>query len=221
MIAIFQCRRPALAGPLLFAAGLGIFATGNHACAGEDRTVAVVEQVQGEVHLDRAGARHLMAAGRAISRHDRLHTGASSRVALTFKDGSRLVLGERGAMTIQDWRPEQGRSSGVLLLDVEAGAVRLTASKSVKAPDKRVEVRTPAAVISVRGTDVWSGPIDSGTGIIVLAGAIDVRNDAGSVLIDRRHAGTIVRDRDLAPERPRGFSAEQISRALTTVDFGK
>ena len=111
--------------------------------------------------------------------------------------------------------------SGALLLDLEKGAVRLTASKPQKAPDKRVELRTPVAVIAVRGTDVWSGPIDSATGVMVLAGAIDVRNDAGSVLLDKRHAGTIVRDRSSAPERQRGFNADQVMKAMTTVDFLK
>lgn len=187
--------------------------------AADDRPVAVVEQVQGDVRVNKAGESLPLRVGAAISRHDRLETAGGARVALTFKDGSRLVLGENGRVTIEDWRAEQGRSSGVLLLDLESGAVRLTASKATKAPDKRVELRTPVAVISVRGTDVWSGPIDSATGVMVLAGTIDVRNDAGSVLLDKRHVGTVIKDRNSPPERARGFGADQIMKAMGTIDF--
>jgi hypothetical protein len=213
-------RQTLLAGSLALAAALACVSP-NISAAADDRAVAIVEQVQGDVTLDRGGKSEKLSPGRSITRHDRMATGAAARLALLFRDGSRLVLGENGAVTIDDWRPEQGRTSGALLLDLEAGAVRLTASKPLKAPDKRVELRTPVAVISVRGTDVWSGPIDSATGVIVLAGAIDVRNDAGSVLLDKQHAGTIVRGRSSAPERPRGFNADQVMKAMTTVDFLK
>ena len=189
------------------------------ASAADDRPVAIVEQVQGNARVNKSGESHALRVGAAISRHDRLETAGGARLALTFKDGSRLVLGENGRVTIDDWRPEQGRSSGVLLLDLESGAVRLTASKPTKAPDKRVELRTPVAVISVRGTDVWSGPIDSATGVMVLAGTIDVRNDAGSVLLDKRHVGTVIKDRNSPPERARGFGADQIMKAMGTIDF--
>ena len=183
--------------------------------------IGIVEQLQGEVALERDGVAETLTVGRRIARHDRLTTAVGARVAVTFRDGSRLVLGERGAVTIEDWRPEQGRASGVLLLDLESGAARLTAARPLKAPDKRIELRTPVAVITVRGTDVWSGPVDSGTGIIVLAGAIEVRNDAGSVMVDRRHAGTIVRSRASPPEFARGFSPDQMRKALTMVEFPK
>jgi hypothetical protein len=218
MITALRPRRALFASSLALAAGLST-PLGHAAWAGEDQHVAIVEQVQGNAGLERDGRLEALKAGQPIARHDRLTTGTGGRLALTFKDGSRLVLGEQGAVTIEDWRPEKGRTSGVLLLDLESGAVRLSASKPQKAPDKRVELRTPVAVISVRGTDLWSGPIDSATGVIVLAGAIDVRNDAGSVLLDKRHAGTVIRDRSTAPELPRGFAADQILKAMMTVDF--
>ena len=220
MFVTLSSRPNLLAGSLALAAGFCGFVP-TFSLAGDVQSVAVVEQVQGDVRLERSGRIETLSLGRQIARHDHLMTGDAARVALAFPDGSRFVLGEKGAVTIDDWRPEQGRSGGVLLLDLESGAARLTAAKPRKAPDRRVELRTSVAVIAVRGTDVWSGPIDSATGIIVFAGAIDVRNDAGSVLLDRRNSGTIVRDRSSAPEWPRGFNAEQIRKAMTTVDFIK
>ncbi len=207
-----------LSGVLVTATAVMFVATGP-VWAGDDRPVAVVEQVQGRATIDKNGAAHPLLVGASVARYDRLETSAGARLALSFKDGSRLVLGENGRVTIEDWRPEQGRSSGVLLLDLESGAVHLTAAKSSKAPDKRVELRTPVAVISVRGTDVWSGPIDSATGVMVLAGKVDVRNDAGSILMDKRHVGTLIKDRNSPPEGARGFLPDQIMRAMGAIDF--
>ncbi len=212
-------RQTLLAGTFALTAHLAGLAP-DYSLAADDRQIAMVEQLQGEVVLERGGRIEKLNHGQWLLRYDRLLTRNDARVALSFKDGSRLVLGENGIVTIEDWRPEHGRTAGALLLDLESGAARLIASKPQKAPDKRVEMRTPVAVISVRGTDMWSGPVDSATGIIVLSGSIDVRNDAGSVMIDKRNAGTLIRDRATAPERPRGFSPDQILKAMMTVDIG-
>ncbi len=207
-----------LSGAFMTATVITIEAAGP-VWASDDRPVAVVEQVQGRATIDKNGTAQPIVVGATVSRYDRLETSAGARLALMFKDGSRLVLGENGRVTIEDWRPEQGRSSGVLLLDLQSGAVRLTASKPSKAPDKRVELRTPVAVISVRGTDVWSGPIDSATGVMVLAGKVDVRNDAGSVLMDKPHVGTLIKDKNSPPERARGFLPDQIMKAMGAINF--
>jgi hypothetical protein len=218
MFAGIRRPRTVLAGSVLMLAGLyaTVATDGGKAFS---TAIAYVEQVSGEASLERDGTSERLKAGRAIARYDRLSTAANARLSLTFRDGSRLVLGENGAVTLEDWRAEQGRSPGVLLLELESGAARLTAAAPSKVLNRRVELRTPVAVIAVRDTDVWSGPIDTGTGIILLAGSISVRNDAGSVSLDRRHAGTIVRHRNSAPESPRGFNKEQIMKAMTTVAF--
>lgn len=213
-----QCCTIILSAAMITAAA-NTLEYGGQAWATDDRPVAVVEQIQGKATIDKRGSVSPIVTGASVSRYDRLETSAGARLALTFKDGSRLVLGENGRVTIEDWRPEQGRSGGVLLLDLQSGAVRLTASKPAKAPDKRVELRTPVAVISVRGTDVWSGPIESGTGVMVLAGKIDVRNDAGSVLMDKPHVGTIIKDKNSPPEGARGFLPDQIMKAMGAINF--
>jgi hypothetical protein len=218
MIAYVNPRQFVMAGSVWLLASSGLTA-GSGAWASDHKPVAVVDHVQGQVVAERAGVATPLTAGAIVSRFDRLITGVAARLALTFKDGSRLLLGENGAVTIEDWRPEQGRSSGALMLDQDRGALRLTAPKASKAPDKRIELRTPSAVVTVRGTDVWMGPIDDATAVIVLSGAIDVRNNAGSVLLDRAHQGTLVRSRDSAPERARGFGADQIIKAMATTDL--
>ena len=183
------------------------------------QVVAVVERLQGDAKCEHDGEARPLAIGSELMRHDRLMTAEASRLALQFRDGSRLVMGESAAVTIEESRPAQGRSGSVLLLNLESGAARLTAARSKAQGQQRVELRTWAAIIS--GSDVFSGPVDAATGIIGLSGSVTVRNDAGSVMLDNRNTGTIVKNRDSAPERPRGFNTEQIRSALTAIDFIK
>ena len=224
MITTQLSRQTLLAGSLARSLAVTVClagATPSPGRAAEPHQVAEVELVQGEVQLERAGnGVEPVVPGLRLLRHDRLLTQRDSRVAVSFKDGSRLVLGELAIVTIVDWRPEHGRTAGALLLDLEQGAIRLIASKPHKAPDKRVELRTPEAIIVAQGMDLWRGPIDGGKGILLLAGTVEIRNDAGFVMLDKSNIGTLVKDRHTSPERPRSFGADQLSKAMMTVGFG-
>ena len=82
-----------------------------------------------------------------------------------------------------------------------------------------VEVRTPLATISAQAVDMWSGPVEGGLGVLVIGGKLDVRNDAGWVMLDRKRQGTLVSSRMVAPQKPGQWSAEHASRMLHTVAF--
>src|SRR5262249_53989131 len=148
-----------------------------------------------------------------------LTTGLGARVLLTFNDGSRVSVGENALLVVADFVAEDGRKTGALILDLVRGAMRLSAAKPVKAPDKRVEVRTPVAVISSQGVDMWSGPLDGQLGVLVIAGKVDVRNDAGWVILDRKRLGTTVSQRAVAPQKPSVWTVESAAKSLTTVAF--
>lgn len=180
----------------------------------------IVERAQGEVRIERNGlVIENVTAGHPITRRDNLVMGAGSRVMLVFSDGSRLAVGENALLIIADYMREDGRRSGALILDLLRGAIRLVAAKPKEAPDKRIEVRTAAATISSQGVDLWSGPVDDKLAVLVLQGRIDVRNDAGLVMLDRKRLGTFVSDRLRAPEKPTLWPAHRARESLMTVAF--
>jgi hypothetical protein len=178
-----------------------------------------VDRVQGEARVERGGASAPLKAGDPLRRYDYLKTENGARLSLSFRDGSRLSIGENAFVVIGDYRPEHGRKSGTLILDLREGALRLTAAEPGKAPDKRVEVRTSAGTIAARAMDVWSGPIDGQVGVLLMGGRVDVRNDAGSVVLHKKKLGTIVAHRASAPEKAVRWPSEKVKQAIRSVAF--
>jgi hypothetical protein len=219
MIHFFRsCRVLAVAcGLLAFAGALALSASTQ--AAGNGRAVAKVDRVLGEARVERGGASSPIKVGRWLRRSDTLKTGAGGRVSLKFKDGSRLALGDNAVLVIGNYVPERGRQSGALLLDLHKGAMRLTAAEPAKAPSKRVEVRTQGGRITARAMDVWSGPVDGKVGVLLMSGRVDVRNDAGSVVLHKKRLATMVSDRATPPEKAVSWPAEKVKQALLTVSF--
>ena len=181
------------------------------------RPVARVDRVVGEARVERASASSSLKPGRWLRRSDALRTGAGARLFLTFRDGSRLVIGESALLVIGNYQPEHGRNSGTLILDLRQGAMRLASAAPAKAPAKRVEVRTRAGSIAARSMDVWTGPLDGKVGVLLIGGRADVRNDAGSVVLHKKKLGTMVSNRASPPERAVNWPADKVKQALLTV----
>ena len=213
-----SCRVLAVSGSLLALAGAPALSAPSPP-TGTGRPVAKVDRVRGEARVERGGASSLLKVGRRLRRSDSLKTGAGGRLSLTFRDGSRLAIGEHTVLVIGDYLPERGRKSGALILDLRKGAIRLAAAEPAKAPAKRVEVRTQAGRITARAMDVWSGPIDGKVGVLLMKGRVDVRNDAGSVVLHKKRLGTMVSHSASAPEKAVSWPPEKVKQALLSVSF--
>ena len=67
----------------------------------------------------------------------------------------------------------------------------------------------------MRGTEFWGGPVDGEYSVLLLAGEVNVRNQAGTVTLNKPGFATVIRSRLVAPIRPSLWSADTIERALT------
>ena len=65
----------------------------------------------------------------------------------------------------------------------------------------------------------WSGPVDGKVGVLLMSGRVDVRNDAGSVVLHKKRLATMVSDRATPPEKAVSWPAEKVKQALLTVSF--
>lgn len=187
--------------------------------AQSQQKLALVERVQGDAQLERAGHRHGLSAGQTLTRYDRLRTAPAARLAVVFDDGSGLVLGESTVVVLEDYLPEEGRRAAALMLEIVTGAVRLSVSKPVKALNKRVEVRLPSGVLRLSSGEFWVGPADSGTGVVLISGKLDVRNEAGLVALEKARLGTVLKGILLAPDKPTTWSREKMNDVVRTVEF--
>ncbi len=197
----------------LFALSLGLWLAGAAGAWAEP--VGSVELVQGKVSVRNGSTATAAKAGTVIAKGDRVLTEQNARAVLKLLDGTSMILGENAELAIDDY--VFVKSSGLALVELAKGALRFATGKIGKLQDKRIEVRTPAATLAARGTEFWVGPIDGGTGVLLLKGQVDVRNPAGSVLLAGRRQGTQVKDRGTSPEPAKTWPDAKYRRALAAT----
>jgi hypothetical protein len=104
----------------------------------------------------RAAQTRTLVVGADIFIGDRIVTGPSGQVQILFADNTRLVVGPRSALLIQDYLLREDGSAGRMVLDALGGTYRFVTGS---APKDRYRINTPGGTISVRGTafELWVG----------------------------------------------------------------
>jgi hypothetical protein len=184
---------------------------------------AYFESVRGEVAITRAGEEMLPRTGGIVLRNDRIETGPAARAAITFPDGSRLFLGAQTEAVIIDYTPELGRQRAVILLEVSRGPIRLLMAQSPIGSAKTATIRGPGGVVvagpSRTMIDLWTGPVGGGEmAVLAIVGRLQVRNGAGSLVLDRKRQGTRIAGPEDIPGYPMVWPRTDIERALASVE---
>ena len=104
----------------------------------------------------REGATQTLVVGSDIFIGDTVQTGPKGQVQILFADNTKLVVGPKSALKIEDYLIRNDGSAGKLAVDMLSGAFRFSTGDSAKT---RYKIDTPTGTIGVRGThfDVWVG----------------------------------------------------------------
>ena len=79
-----------------------------------------------------------------------------------------------------------------------------------------VSVTTPVAVVGIRGTEFWGGPIDDqALGVFLIEGSVSVSNGAGQQILNLPGQGTNI----AAPGPVTFWPPDKVGRAIATVTF--
>ena len=219
-----RARRPALPALLRLLAILVCLASGSFtARAATGPTVGMVSKVLNEAHVGSETA----VVGTIVHMNDQLRTGPKARLLVTFHDQTELTLGENATVVIDRYVFDPDKSTGELVLKTGVAAFRLATGKISELRNKNIAVSTPVAALAVRGTDFWWGPIEGVFGVLLVSNSkLDVRNDAGKVLIDKAGYGTDI-EQGLSktkaaggPSRPYKWPPEKVAEALSQTNFG-
>ena len=111
-----------------------------------------VKVASGAVFVMRAGAELPVAAGDPLYETDVLKTGADGRLGLTLKDDTRVSLGPASEMRIDAFRFAPGDSPLSIVLTFVRGVAGYVSGRIAKMSPDAVRLKTPAAIIGVRGT---------------------------------------------------------------------
>src|SRR6266403_1520370 len=149
---------------------------------------------------------------------DMVNTQASARARVALDDGSVLNVGSDSSIKVvkHDGGAQQTE------LELPYGKIRSQAQKITK-PDGKFEVRPPAGVAGVVGTDFFVA-FDNSTGtmnVIVFEGIVKVCNLAGVCVIVKAGQMTNVRSNDsTGPQAPTQATLDVLVDAGTTTDVG-
>lgn len=168
-----------------------------------------VEDVHGEAFAEANALRRLLERLAPVFFGDQVGTGAASRLAMRLGRDTTIRLGEKARLRIDRFLLDAGGEltlrSGPLLFDrTPAGA---------PAP---VRIRSPFALIAVRGTRFFAGPSNGRFGVFVERGSVAVTS-AGRRVILQDGEGTDFSAPGTRPTPVRRWQPERVRAALASV----
>jgi cell division septation protein DedD len=152
---------------------------------------AVVEALQAPAWLTRDGKRLPLAVGTELRNGDEVATGMESRALLRLADGSRVKLGEKGALKLESLSVQ--RSGAALLratLRVLEGAFRFTTAVASGTPYRRhIDVQFTTLTAGIRGTDIWGRNFGDREVVALIEGRVTVSRGTDAA-VELKDAGT-------------------------------
>ena len=127
--------------------------------------VGVVKTSKGVASIERAGQRLPATVGVKVREGDVVTTGADGSVGITFGDNSLLSIGPESSLAIDKFAFDSTTHKGTFETSLNRGTLAAVSGKLAKQSPDAMKVRTPAAVLGVRGTEFLvrtGGPADAG-----------------------------------------------------------
>jgi ferric-dicitrate binding protein FerR (iron transport regulator) len=169
--------------------------------------VGSVEEITGEAFGELDSARRTLDRAAPVFLSEEVVTGAASRLAMRLGRDTTVKLGEQARLKIDRFLVNAGgeitlRSGPMLFNGRPHGA--------------GVQIRSPFALIAVRGTRFFAGPSNDRFGVFVARGSVAV-SSAGQQVILREGEGTDVAFPGAPPTPVKRWGTERIRAALASV----
>ncbi len=181
--------------------------------------IGTVSRIQGEASGTRNGATHALDLNSSVFLNEVLSTAQTARLEVTFTDNTRLTLGEKAKLTLDAYVFDSAAGSGTIKFGL-VGAFRFVSGQVSKLASADVSVTTPVAVVGIRGTEFWGGPIDDlALGVFLIEGAVSVANAAGQQILNLPGQGTNIAAPGAAPGPVTFWAPDKVGRAIAAVTF--
>lgn len=112
-----------------------------------------VKVSKGEVQIERDGKRLAAPVGTMIHARDTVKTGSDGSVGITFQDNSLLSAGPNSELVIERFVFDSTTHKGEFDTALKKGTLAVVSGKIVKQSPEAMRVKTPAAIMGVRGTE--------------------------------------------------------------------
>jgi hypothetical protein len=169
--------------------------------------VGSVEDVTGEAFAELEQVRRTLDRAAPVFLSEEVMTGAASRLGMRLGRNTTVRLGEQARLKIDRFLVDAGGEitlrSGPLLFDGQPRRAGL-------------QIRSPFALIAVRGTRFFAGPSNDRFGVFVARGSVTV-TAAGQQVILREGEGTDIASPGAPPTPVKRWAPERVRAALASV----
>jgi hypothetical protein len=190
---------------VLWAAGATILGGSAYAAPAP---AGAVESVRGEGYVDAPAERRWLAEAAPVFVGDLVCTGKESHIGLKLGSRTQVKLGANARLKIDRFLANAG---GELVL--ERGALR---AEHEPGDNAGLSVKSPFALLAVRGTGFFMGPSDGHFGVFVERGVVVVTGGNKTVTVTADQ-GTTIRWPGAQPTNPVKWGAGRVRRALASV----
>jgi len=112
-----------------------------------------VKVAKGAVQIERTGEKLPAMVGAPVQPGDVVTTGPDGSVGITFLDNSLLSAGPNSVLSIDRFAFDSTTHQGSFESSLKQGTLAVVSGKLAKQSPEAMRVRTPAAVLGVRGTE--------------------------------------------------------------------
>lgn len=132
---------------LILMAALGL--AGSAAAA----DIGLIKVANGSVEIQRGDSRLPAKVGTALQTADVVVTGAESSAGITFTDNSLVSVGPNSVFAIDKYSFDSTTHAGLFEGSLRQGRLAAVSGKMVKQSPESMKIRTPSAIMGVRGTE--------------------------------------------------------------------
>jgi len=115
--------------------------------------IGQVKIVKGDVSIERDRQSMPAVAGTRLRTADVLKTGADSSVGVTMSDNSLLSAGPNSILSFDRYAFDSTTNQGQFDASLKKGSLSVVSGRIAKQSPDAMTVRTPAAILGVRGTE--------------------------------------------------------------------
>jgi len=115
--------------------------------------VGQIKVAAGQVFVDRNGQTLPGRVGLLLEADDVLRTGADGSVGITMRDNSLLSAGPNSILSLEHFDFDPTTSDGRFDARLRRGTLAVVSGRIAKKSPQAMTVRTPSAVLGVRGTE--------------------------------------------------------------------
>jgi hypothetical protein len=126
------------------------FATAGMANAAD---IGQIKVAKGQVSVERQGKTSPATVGARLQTSDRVRTGADGSVGITMDDDSLLSAGPNSELSLDQYAFDATTNQGRLDASLNKGTLAVISGRIAKQSPDAMTVRTPSAILGVRGTE--------------------------------------------------------------------